>query len=149
VLLAACAGGRAPESRADPVTVTRVVDGDTFRVRRSGRDVTVRLIGIDAPEVGWYGGTAECFGNHAGRVAVRLLEGRSVRLEHDREQLDPYGRTLAYAYLPGGRMVNLVLVRRGLAEVTIFPPNDRHEDRLRRAEDAARQAGAGLWSACG
>jgi endonuclease YncB( thermonuclease family) len=45
-------------------------------------------------------------------------------------------------------MVNVLMVRRGLAAVTIFPPNDRHEARLRRAEAAARQAGAGLWSNC-
>jgi micrococcal nuclease len=128
--------------------VTRVVDGDTFHVRPGQRDVTVRLIGIDAPEVGWYGGTAECFGNRAGRIAVRLLEGRTVRLEQDRGRSDQYGRTLAYAYLPDGRMVNAVLVRRGLARVTIFPPNDRHVDRLRRAEADARRDGAGLWSAC-
>jgi micrococcal nuclease len=128
--------------------VTRVVDGDTFHVRRGGRDVTVRLIGIDAPEVDWYGGSAECFGNRAGRVAVRLLEGRTVRLEYDRERPDQYGRTLAYAYLPDGRMVNVVLAHRGLARVTIFPPNDRHDERLRQAEAEARRDGVGLWSAC-
>ncbi|HEX2025373.1 MAG TPA: thermonuclease family protein [Actinomycetota bacterium] len=124
------------------------MDGDTFHVERDGRDVTVRLIGIDAPEVGWYGGTPECHGNRAGRVAVELLEGRTVRLEHDADRLDRYGRTLAYAYLRDGRMVNVLLIRRGLARVSIFHPNDRHEDRLRRAEEAARRAGAGLWSAC-
>jgi micrococcal nuclease len=110
--------------------------------------VTVRLIGIDAPEVGWYGGSAECFGNRAGRFAVRLLEDRLVRLAYDRERVDPYGRTLAYAYLGDGRMVNALLIRRGLAGVSVFEPNDRYEARLRRAEDAARRDGAGLWSAC-
>jgi micrococcal nuclease len=130
------------------VPVLRVVDGDTLHVRRGGRDVTVRLIGIDTPEVDWYGGEAECFGARAGRFAMRLLDGRRVRLELDRERLDPFGRTLAYLYLPDDRMVNVVLVRRGFARVTIFPPNDRYEDRLRLAEAAARADGAGLWSAC-
>jgi micrococcal nuclease len=143
----ACASVGLVEGPGRPVPVTRVVDGDTFHVRHSGHDVSVRLIGIDAPEVGWYGGTAECYGNRAGAVAVELLEGRRVRLEHDAERVDRYGRTLAYAYV-SGRMVNVTLVRRGLARVTIFRPNDRHEDRLRRAEDAARRTGAGLWSAC-
>ena len=130
------------------VRVLRVVDGDTLHVLRGGRDVTIRLIGVDAPEVDWYGGRAECFGARAGRFAIRLLEDRRVRLELDRERLDRYGRTLAYVYLPDGRMVNVVLVRRGLATVTIYPPNDRHEDRLRAAEDAARDRGARLWTAC-
>jgi micrococcal nuclease len=128
--------------------VIRVVDGDTLHVRRGGRDVTIRLIGIDAPEVGWYGGEAECFGARAGRFARRLLDGERVRLELDGERLDPYGRTLAYLYLPDDRMANVILVRRGLARVTIFPPNDRHEPRLRSAEASARGEGAGLWSAC-
>jgi micrococcal nuclease len=128
--------------------VFRVVDGDTLHVRRGGRDVTVRLIGVDTPEVDWYGGEAECFGARAGRFAMRLLDGRRVRLELDRERLDPYGRTLAYLFLPDDRMLNMVLVRRGFARVTIFLPNDRHEDRLRRAEATARSQGVGLWSAC-
>jgi micrococcal nuclease len=131
-----------------PVPVLRVVDGDTLHVRRGGHDVTVRLIGVDTPEVDWYGGEAECFGARAGRFAMRLLDGRRIRLELDLERLDPYGRTLAYLYLLDDRMLNMVLVRRGFARVTIFPPNDRHEDRLRRAEATARAEGAGLWSAC-
>jgi micrococcal nuclease len=130
------------------VPVARVVDGDTIHVLRDGRDVTVRLIGIDAPEVGWYGGRAECFGARAGRFLIDLLDGERVRLEDDLDPVDPHGRTLAYAYLGDGRMVNLLLVQEGLATVTIFAPNDRHEARLRAAEDEARDRGAGLWSAC-
>lgn len=131
-----------------PAPVLRVVDGDTIHVLRSGRDVTIRLIGIDTPEVDWYGGEAECYGDRAGRFLMRLLQDERVRLEFDRERIDPYDRTLAYVYLPDGRMVNEVLVRRGFAEVTIYEPNDRHEGKLHAAETEARRAGAGLWSAC-
>jgi micrococcal nuclease len=129
------------------VPVIRVVDGDTIHVRRGG-DVAVRLIGVDTPEIDRYGGTAECFGAPAARFAATLLEDQRLRLEFDRELLDRYGRTLAYAYLPDGRMVNVILARRGFARVTIHPPNDRHEERLRAAEEAARDDEAGLWSAC-
>jgi micrococcal nuclease len=148
VLLAACAGGTPQERRTESVPVLRVVDGDTVHVRRDGRDVTVRLIGIDAPEVGWYGGRAECFGARAGRFAIDLLEEERVRLEFDRERLDPYGRTLAYVHVAPGRMANVIMVRRGLARVSIFPPNDRYEDRLLAAEADSRRVAAGLWSGC-
>ncbi|MGH2722929.1 MAG: thermonuclease family protein [Actinomycetota bacterium] len=130
------------------VPVLRVVDGDTIHVLRGGRDVTIRLIGIDTPEVDWYGGQAECYGARAGRFLMRLLEGERVRLEFDRDRIDPYDRTLAYVYLEDGRMVNELLVRRGYAEVTIFEPNDRYEPDLRAAESRAREGDAGLWSAC-
>lgn len=129
------------------VRVSRVTDGDTIRVARAG-DERVRLIGIDTPEVDWYGGLAECFGEEAGRFLQDLLSGERVRLEHDLERADRYGRTLAYVYLEDGRMVNLLLVRRGYAEVTIYPPNVRYEARLRAAELEARTSGRGLWGAC-
>jgi micrococcal nuclease len=128
--------------------VISVVDGDTIHALRRGRDVTVRLIGIDAPEVSWYGGQAECLGARAGRFARNLLRDERVELELDEERLDPYGRLLAYVWLDDGRMANVVLLRRGLATVTIYPPNDRYEERLRTAEEAAREEGAGVWSAC-
>jgi micrococcal nuclease len=150
-VLVACGANRddtdAAAGTTDPVPVIEVTDGDTFQVRRGGREVTIRLIGIDTPEVGWYGGTAECYGDAAGRFLRRRIDGRSVRLEFDTERIDRYDRTLAYAH-HGGRMLNLLLVRRGYARVTIYEPNDRYESRLRRAEDAARREGAGLWSVC-
>ena len=149
----ACAGPEgadpAPGARSAPVRVMKVTDGDTIRVRRGGVEERVRLIGIDAPEVDWYGGEAECFGEEAGRFAEGLLEGRDVRLELDREEFDRYGRTLAYVYSEG-RMINEVLVRRGFATVSIYLPNERqHAVDLLAAEARARADGAGLWSACG
>lgn len=138
-----------PAGAEDRVPVVRVVDGDTLWVLREGREEKIRLIGVDTPEVDWYGGKAECFGERAGAFARRLLDGARVRLETDREALDRYGRTLAYVWLEDGRMLNLLLVRRGFAVVTIYPPNDRYERELQDAEAGARVAGRGLWGACG
>jgi micrococcal nuclease len=149
-LLAGCGNGEATDvalGATRRVRVVRVTDGDTFHVLRGGRDVTIRLIGIDTPEVGWYGGKAECYGAAAGRFLRRRIDGERVRLEFDRELLDPYDRTLAYAHHEG-RMLNVLLVRRGYARVTIYEPNDRYEGRLRRAQRAAKSEGTGLWSAC-
>jgi micrococcal nuclease len=129
------------------VPVVFVTDGDTFTVRRNGDDVRVRLIGIDAPEVGWYGGTAECFGAEAARYLRRELTGMRVRLEGDVERRDPNGRTLAYAYL-GSRMVNRTLVYRGYAESRLYAPNHRYQRLLDDAETHARATGAGMWAAC-
>jgi micrococcal nuclease len=153
IALAACGDARNDPDAESAVgstgrlRVIQVTDGDTFHVLRDGRDVTIRLMGIDTPEVDWYGGDGECFGAEAGRFLRRRLEDERVRLEFDQERLDPYGRTLAYAY-HRGTMLNELLVHRGYARVTIYEPNDRYEVRLRGAQLAAREAGAGLWSAC-
>lgn len=64
-------------SAAEPprwrATVLRVVDGDTVRMRREGKQVSVRLDSIDAPERGQAGGP------EAKRAFARFLpEGSEV-----------------------------------------------------------------------
>ena len=83
------------------VAVWRVVDGDTIEVSPAVSGIAdVRLIGIDTPET--YGGT-EPYGKEASAFTTQRLEGRKVALEFDVERIDPYGRVLAYVWLPDGR----------------------------------------------
>jgi micrococcal nuclease len=79
-------------------------------------------------------------------MATPSATGAAARA-HIRDIHDRYERTLAYIWLKG-RLFNLVLVRRGFARVSIYPPNDRYEDRLRRAEDRARDLDRRLWGEC-
>ena len=55
--------------------VVAVKDGDTIEVLRSGRAVTVRLHGIDAPEM------AQPFGSAAKRATSSYAFGKAVRIE--------------------------------------------------------------------
>lgn len=122
--------------------VERVVDGDTIVVRGVGR---VRLIGVDTPETVAPGRPVEFFGREASAFTKRLLEGRRVRLEYDRERTDRYGRTLAYVHLADGTFANAEIVRRGYGHAyTRFP--FRYLDRFRQLEREARSAGRGLWN---
>jgi endonuclease YncB( thermonuclease family) len=102
-------------------TVTRVVDGDTIDISPSveGRS-RVRLIGMDSPEVHF--GT-QPYGPEASDFAKQELEGEEVGLELDVQKIDPYGRLLAYVYLPSGEMFNETLLEEGYAQVATFPPN--------------------------
>ncbi len=121
--------------------VERVVDGDTIVVQGVGR---VRLIGVDTPETVHPGRAVEFFGREARAFTKRLLEGRRVRLEYDRERTDRYGRTLAYVHLADGTFANAEIVRQGYGHAyTRFP--FRHLDRFRQLEREARAAGRGLW----
>jgi micrococcal nuclease len=124
-------------------TVTRVVDGDTIDISPSveGRS-RVRLIGMDTPEV--YFGT-QPYGPEASAFAKQQLDGEEVRLELDVQKIDPYGRLLAYVYLPDGKMFNETLLEEGYAQVATFPPNVKYVDRFLEAQREARAANRGLW----
>ncbi len=125
------------------VTVSRVVDGDTVEVSPSvGGIEDVRLIGMDTPET--YGGE-EPYGAEASAFTGRALEGQRVALEFDVERLDPYGRVLAYVWLPDGSMFNDTLVQRGYAQVATFPPNVKYTERFLESQREARNAKRGLW----
>jgi micrococcal nuclease len=88
-----------PPNDGAAVPVTKVSDGDTIHVTYQGRDERVRLIGVDTPEVSWYGGKGECFGQEAGLYTRSRLDGRTVRLEFDVDLRDRYDRLLAYVFI--------------------------------------------------
>jgi micrococcal nuclease len=136
-----------PELNPPTVLVTKVTDGDTVHVDLGGSDERVRLIGVDTPEVDWYGGRAECYGREAGLYTRRRLAGVHVRLAYDVARRDRYGRLLAYVYV-GRELFNLTLVRLGYARADPVPPDTRLATVFQRAADTAREAGTGLWSAC-
>jgi endonuclease YncB( thermonuclease family) len=128
--------------------VVEVTDGDTIDVEISGREKTIRLLGIDTPEV-FFG--EECGGAAASRSLARLLEpGDRVRLIGDRSQdnRDAYERLLRYVELRG-RDVGRVQIRRGHAAVYVFEDPFKRVRSYERAEGKAEAASAGVWGACG
>src|SRR2546422_1919085 len=115
ILLAyACssAGQGPPAHTRTLVPVLKVSDGDTIHVRYHGEDERVRLIGVNTPEVSWYGGQREGFGEKTGRDAQSRLFGPSVEMAFDVDLRERYGRLLAYVYLGPG-LFNLTLVQHG------------------------------------
>lgn len=97
----------APERRraAPTFLVTRVVDGDTVEL---GNGETVRLVGIDTPEVG------ECAYEGAATALERIVLGKRVRLGVSDEDRDSYGRLLRYVDV-GRTDAGLRLIKAGLA----------------------------------
>ncbi len=58
---------------------------------------------------------------------------------------DKYGRLLAYVSVDG-REVNSLMVERGYACVLVIPPNGADRaDEFVALENAAKDAGAGMW----
>jgi micrococcal nuclease len=139
------AGPGVPE--AGSARVVRAIDGDTLEIEIGGRREDVRLIGVDTPETVKPGTPVQCFGPRASAFAHRILDGRPVRMRLGVEPRDVYGRLLAYVRL-GGRSVNAMLLRRGLARTLTIPPNDRFAPFFHRLELRAARSGRGLWGAC-
>lgn len=141
---------------AQPAVVTRVVDGDTIRVRIDAADGAlpvgehrVRLLEIDSPEMDTATDRAECGAAQATAfLRDRLPRGTAVALEADREDTDRFGRALRYVWTTDGRLINQAVVASGNARAVLFAPNDRHWSAITAAQRAARADGAGIWGAC-
>jgi endonuclease YncB( thermonuclease family) len=83
----------APAATGETVTVTRVIDGDTF----VAGGAKVRVLGIDSCEAGTSGG------EQATGTARTMLDGQQVTLRSEPGvDKDKYGRELRYVDLPGG-----------------------------------------------
>lgn len=136
-VLAAAPAAAQEEPPAGSCVVAYVVDGDTLNCEDGTR---VRLLLVDAPEGGRFGGLA--------RRALATLApvGTKLTLETDSTRRDASGRVLAYAFLADGRFVNETLIRLGYALFEPDPPNERYVERLRAAEEHAKENGLGVWS---
>jgi endonuclease YncB( thermonuclease family) len=129
--------------------VTKPVDGDTIQVDMNGHTETVRFIGIDTPETHKPNTPVQCYGPEAAAYTKSMVEGKQVRLQADPldTNRDRYGRLLRYIYLPDGSLLQDQLVSQGYAfAYTQFP--FQKKDQMVAEEEAAKQAGKGLWTTC-
>jgi endonuclease YncB( thermonuclease family) len=133
-------------SLAETGVVEEVTDGDTLRVQLGTTTATVRLIGIDAPERSHPFIGREFFGNEAASYLSTLCLGKTVRMEKGKEESDRYDRLLRYVFLPppDGRLLNLEMLRAGMARAYVRYPFSRREEFL-AAESLARKEGKGVW----
>lgn len=137
------------------VQVIRIIDGDTIEVQSAGGDQdTVRLLGVDTPEInqankpGEYIGVTDTicldrWGVAAKQFAVENLQDRTVTLYLDVEAEDgltfddifTFGRLLAFVEVED-QDISAELVRRGLARVYTEGQSSREEEFLRLQQRA-------------
>ncbi len=102
-----------PKPRRRTFHVARVIDGDTIELANGE---TVRLVGIDTPEVG------ECGFEAASTNLSQLVLGEHVELRRSDEDRDGYGRLLRYVDVAGSD-AGLALIRNGRA-IAAFDSRD-------------------------
>ncbi|WP_449405144.1 lamin tail domain-containing protein [Halocatena pleomorpha] len=152
-----------PSTTSDTLsaTVTSVTDGDTVDVEyANGTTDTVRLLGVDTPEVYSENDPTEYEGvpdteagiqclDAAGEDASqytkdRLQQGEQITLELDAasDGRGDYGRLLAYIH-DDGQNLNYDLIDTGNARV--YDSEFSQSDRFYAAESDAQTAERGLW----
>lgn len=118
--------------------VVDVHDGDTLKVRVDGAVLTVRLVGIDAPEL-----KQARWGLQARTALALAVSDRRVGLQV--MGIDLYRRTLGVV-LVDRKPVQLGLVRSGLALARNFGKHIPGWSDYVAAETAARTERLGIWS---
>ncbi len=144
LLLATPAGADCVLGPADEIAaLERVQDGDTLLL---GDGRSVRLIGVNAPELGRNSHPAEPLARQAQEFAERFLGDGGVELVYDRDRRDRYGRVLAHVYNHRGESLEAALLAAGLAFHVAIAPNLSLAECLSERQAEARRAGRGIWA---
>ncbi len=131
-----------------PVTLYRVVDGDTVNVlNEQNEELKLRLLLIDTPETVHPNKPVEPFGPEASARLTELLNsGEQLYIEYDEgAKTDHYDRELVYLYV-GDTNVHEVLLEEGLARVGYIYEQQKYLDEFRAAEQIAKDQQIGIWS---
>lgn len=155
----------ADRTQSIQTTVVRVIDGDTVALAPVNGELastdddmsetSVRLLGIQAPEMNYQDPTAgpECMAQHAtDRLEALLPVGTEVTLSFDNsaDTYDKYGRALGYLSTEADADVAEQMVTYGLAEAWV-PDSEPRPNRLDHYEQLAQSAAAdqrGLYGRC-
>jgi micrococcal nuclease len=136
-----------PTGPTEVATVLSITDGDTIRVDRGHGSEPVRYIGINAPEPKQPGGNEA-----TARNAELLTVGAEVVLETDVSDTDRFDRLLRYVWLHEGStwtLINLQLIKDGVAEAVAYPPDVRYQQTFVSAQTIAKTQKVGVWGFVG
>jgi len=132
--------------KASPTTyfVTQVTDGDTIKLNNGE---IIRYIGIDAPELEKGENEAQCFAQQAKEINERLVKNKKIRIETDKNEMDRFGRTLAYVY-QDDIFINQQLLEQGAGKFYLDTINNKYQSTLIAAANQAHEGKVGLWRDC-
>lgn len=119
--------------------IRKVYDGDTIAASCEEGRLTVRVFGIDAPEIG-----QKPWGDESRAMLRQLLPNATIRLKV--KDTDRYGRVVAQIYDLNQDDLGLKLVRQGGAVVYVQYNNARA---YQIAQRQAKQNRRGVWSQAG
>ncbi len=118
-----------------PAQLKWIYDGDTIDVKINGKGTTIRLHGIDAPEMG------QAYGQNSKNCLWSLIKDKKKFTIQPTNQEDKYGRLVAKLFI-GNMDVNLAMIEKGYAWHYKRYDNDANYS---KAHQEAKQAKRGLW----
>ncbi len=145
-----------PDFMENPARVISVTDGDTVHVLWYNKNIKIRMLGVNTPEIAHNGQPAEPYGVEAMEYTKAHLPNSSwVGLEFDNPQCawesppascyDMYDRLLAYLRTDQNQDHNAQLIINGLARVYTMADCGRKTYYL-QLQEAAVDAKRGIWS---
>jgi endonuclease YncB( thermonuclease family) len=124
-------------------TIVKIFDGDTIQVKGFGLKFTIRLVGIDTPELGRKGQKRQPYSLQAKQKLTHLLQEKTISLKQ--YGMGGYNRVLAEIFV-NETNVNLEMVRSGFAEVYRGNrPNGFDTALYFQVEKLAKQSRKGMW----
>lgn len=138
-----------PPAGSQEVILNGYLDGEMFKARVGEKQETIRLIGVDAPDVERW----ECLGFAAlDRVRTLLPQDSAYFIETTPEVRDGEGRLYAFVWYPavdGYRLLNETLLAEGYAGF-VEPDNEhaQYTSALQSALQSAQDSEHGIWGEC-
>ncbi len=132
------------------------MDGDIIIVQFQGKTETLRILGVDTPEISkenspyeYKTNNLECvreWGYKAKDFTYSMLKGKDVQIEFDEKAglRDSFGRLLAYVYIDG-KDFGKMLVEKGYARVYVEGEFSKESEYI-KAEEEAFNSDVGVWS---
>jgi micrococcal nuclease len=147
------AGSEAAPVYKEPARIMRIITGDTLTILYQGKWEEIKLLGLDMPETTLNdrvyekalknSTTPAVIINHglAGREFVKkyLQYGSQIWIEFDVQKRDRFSRLLGYVFLADGRMLNEIILRAGLTEPLLLPPNLKYQKRFQEIARLAQK----------
>jgi endonuclease YncB( thermonuclease family) len=114
----------------------------------NGKSESVRLIGIETPELNDSRTGVQCFAKEASERTKQLVIGKNIRLEKDPSQgdRDKYKRLLGYIFLENGMFINKALIAEGYAHEYTYDGEYKYQKQFKAAQAEAKAAEVGLWA---
>lgn len=139
-----------PKNLPKPGTykVYSVTDGDTIKIQNWDKNISIRLLWVDAPESSKTRfGHIECFGPQAKDYLKWLIDKKDIMLQYDESQIvDSYKRILWYVFLAWENINKQIIQNWYAREYTHNNNIYQYQSNFVSAQTFAQQNWLWLWS---